>query len=758
MATAKVWVIPLSEASRVNELLIGSKAGKLGRLAALGHRVPAGFCITVNAYEHFVEQARLTEVIRMELGRKPLKDMRWEEIWDAALRIRSAFSSAPIPQTVADPIREALESLGTSVPLVVRSSAPGEDSAERSFAGLHESLLSITDAESVLEAVRLVWSSLWSDAAILYRKELGLDPARSRMAVVVQQMVTEDRSGVAFGSDPRDQSLDREIIESVPGPCSNLVDGVVDPDRWILRRSSGQVIEYRPGVRDSADRESPLLEDGDLRALHTVLGRIERDFGWSPDVEWTGKANRLTLLQARPITTGQIQKDDNREWYLSLRPKSQKLNELRQRVAEELIPQLECEGERLAAENLESLDDTKLADAVAQRQAVVEQWRKIYRDDFIPFAHGVRQFAIYYNDAVHPKDPYEFVGLLQGEEMLATRRNRILEELAAELVASPSVRQKLADAISRDDSVDFAALKNHLVATGAAEFAEKFENFENQFMDLAYQGERLIDRPELIVSVLLEMSSDPGSGSDQRNPAPWPKTKSELERQLLNAVGESRRQEALEVLEVARLSWRLRDDDNLLLGRVESQFLRALRAAAERLQRSGRLDHNQAGEKDASDLAGALRDPSGGAVLLEGPSPERANSEAPTGETPRQLIGQPAAAGVATGLVRKIRGPDDLARFHAREILVCDAIQPSMTHLVPLASAIVERRGGMLIHGAIIARELGIPCVNGIPRATENLQDGDLVTVDGYLGIVTVGAAEFELEQALHAATEEMRD
>ena len=758
MATSKAWVIPLSEAPRVDELLIGSKAGKLGRLAARGHRVPEGFCITVNAYEHFVAQAHLTDVIRMELGRKPLNEMRWEEIWDAALRIRSAFSSAPIPQEVADPIRAALESLGTRHPLVVRSSAPGEDSAERSFAGLHESFLNITGAESALDAVRLVWSSLWSDAAILYRKELGLDPARSRMAVVVQQMVIEDCSGVAFGRDPRDQSLDREIIESVPGPCSNLVDGIVDPDRWILRRSSGAVVEYRRGARDGSDHDPPLLEDRDLSALHTVLGRIERDFGWHPDVEWTGRANRLTLLQARPITTGQTPKDDKREWYLSLRPKSPKLNELRERVAEELIPRLEREGERLAAENLESLDDMKLADAVEQRRDVVEQWRKIYWDEFIPFAHGVRQLAIYYNDAVHPKDPYEFVGLLQGEQMLATRRNRALEELAAELAASPSVRQNLAEAISEERSVDFAGLKDRLVAAAAGEFAEKLEAFENQFMDLAYQGERLIDRPELIVSVLLEMSSDPGSGSDPRHPSPRPQTKSELERCLLTAVGESRRQETLEVLEVGRLSWRLRDDDNLLMGRVESQFLRALRSAAERLRRAGRLLQGQPGEKDASALAGVLRDASGRVLQLEGPGLERAESEGPTGDTPRQLIGQPAAAGVATGLVRKIRGPEDLARFHAREILVCDAIQPSITHLVPLASAIVERRGGMLIHGSIIARELGIPCVNGIPRATEILQDGDLVTVDGYLGIVTVGAAEFELEQALQAAANQQQD
>jgi pyruvate,water dikinase len=62
-----------------------------------------------------------------------------------------------------------------------------------------------------------------------------------------------------------------------------------------------------------------------------------------------------------------------------------------------------------------------------------------------------------------------------------------------------------------------------------------------------------------------------------------------------------------------------------------------------------------------------------------------------------------------------------------------------MTFVVPLVGAIVERRGGMLIHGAIIAREYGLPCVTGIAGATTLITTGDPLTVDGYLGIVTVG-------------------
>jgi pyruvate,water dikinase len=105
----------------------------------------------------------------------------------------------------------------------------------------------------------------------------------------------------------------------------------------------------------------------------------------------------------------------------------------------------------------------------------------------------------------------------------------------------------------------------------------------------------------------------------------------------------------------------------------------------------------------------------------------------------RQVVGQPAGAGLATGKARVILSSKDLFEFRNREILVCDAIDPNMTFVVPLAAGIVERRGGMLIHGAIIAREYGIPCVTGVPAATEVIRTGDTVTVDGFLGIVIIG-------------------
>ena len=170
------WVIPLAEAALCDDQRIGGKAAQLARLHRAGFRIAPGFCVTVAAYEQFLRDTQLQRVIQMELGRKPFEELRWEELWDAALRIRNRFSAAELPLAVAQSICRAVRTLGSGTPLAVRSSAPGEDSAQRSFAGLHESFLFVVGEEAVLESVRLVWASLWSDAALLYRQELALDP------------------------------------------------------------------------------------------------------------------------------------------------------------------------------------------------------------------------------------------------------------------------------------------------------------------------------------------------------------------------------------------------------------------------------------------------------------------------------------------------------------------------------------------------------------------------------------------------------
>jgi pyruvate,water dikinase len=103
---------------------------------------------------------------------------------------------------------------------------------------------------------------------------------------------------------------------------------------------------------------------------------------------------------------------------------------------------------------------------------------------------------------------------------------------------------------------------------------------------------------------------------------------------------------------------------------------------------------------------------------------------------------------MAFGKARVVLDASDLFNFKSGEILVCDAVDPNMTFVVPLAAGIVERRGGMLIHGAIIAREYGIPCVTGVADATKLIRTGDRITVDGFLGIVIIGEPSIKNAQA----------
>jgi pyruvate,water dikinase len=201
----------------------------------------------------------------------------------------------------------------------------------------------------------------------------------------------------------------------------------------------------------------------------------------------------------------------------------------------------------------------------------------------------------------------------------------------------------------------------------------------------------------------------------------------ELEDRFLDRFQGRERERAQRILALARDSYRLRDDDNLYLGRIEA---RVRAAEAERRRRGGVADETRASPETGEEVAltAARLRPRSAACAVRPETPL----------SPRQLLGQPAGPGVARGRARVVRSRDDLFDFEEDEILVCDAVDPNMTFVVPLARAVVERRGGMLIHGAIIAREYGLPCVTGIADANEVIDTGDEITVDGFLGVVTV--------------------
>ena len=746
-------VISLSDSAGCQGEKVGGKGEKLARLMASGFNVPAGFCLTVDAYRLFVREADIEAEIRVELGRKPLADMRWEEIWDTALRIRSAFLRSAIPDSISEALLHHLKRLNSQAPLAVRSSSGAEDSAGASFAGLHESIVDVSGFDQLTDAIRIVWASLWSDAALLYRKEMNLDPARSAMAAVIQEFRPGGPSGVAFTRDPRDTDLDQSIVEAVPGANSELVDGLLEPDRWIISRSSRQVIRFDQGARPDSKGKGPLVSADDLTHLYDRILAVESSFGWAADIEWTGRGPDLTILQARPITSGTAQsEDDRRQWYLSLRPKLNELKMLAARVSQDLLPRLEREAEEMAGRSADKADDRELAKIIKERLNAVKNWRRTYYDEFIPLAHGVRQLGIYYNNEVKPANPYEFMTLLGGQDLIAFRRNQLIDHLARTVRQDQDLKSALTDLLTQPDSTLPDNWRPTLEQVGnpgsMQEFLKSLDHLMTGFSQVSFEGETLAGHPEIYLSTVLQLSEKPPLAEQTTTRETDPVTTRDIENRLMNAVGSDRHEEARQVIELGRLSWKLRDDDNILIGRLESLLLEALNNAGQRLIARGCLDqYERLSDGAALILADALLYPPEEPLNLTDPDAAHPSPQKTDQLRPRQLVGQPAGPGFATGPARRVTGLDDLRQFRRGEVLICDAIQPTMTHVVPLAAAIVERRGGMLIHGAIIARELGIPCVNGVADAADLIATGEKVAVDGYLGIVTVGEPELDLEK-----------
>ncbi|MBM4089233.1 MAG: hypothetical protein FJ276_07360 [Planctomycetes bacterium] len=123
------------------------------------------------------------------------------------------------------------------------------------IAGLHESVVGPKGDSAVLDAVRTVWSSLWSDAALLYRRELALDPQRSRMAVLVQEVILADCSGVAFGRDPRNRQADCVLVE-VERRGGMLIHGAI-----IAREMGIPCVNGIARAIELIDRETTVLGD-----------------------------------------------------------------------------------------------------------------------------------------------------------------------------------------------------------------------------------------------------------------------------------------------------------------------------------------------------------------------------------------------------------------------------------------------------------------------------------------------------------------
>jgi len=276
--------------------IAGGKGASLSRMAAAGLPVPPGFVVAAGAFHDFLESCGGGALIASLTKDLDVEDA--QAVAHAAARIRQLIVSTPLPPSLAEAILAAHERLAHGGLVAVRSSAVSEDGLTASFAGQQESYLNVRGGDAVLDRVRECWASFFSPRALFYRAQKAV-LADTRMAVVVQEMVQADKSGVMFTVDPIRNRREYMVIEGAPGLGDAIVSGEITPDHYVVSREEGVTVE----VFIPDDECGRVLSEHELDGLRRLGLRLEAFFGSPQDVEWCIRGGELLLLQSRPITT-----------------------------------------------------------------------------------------------------------------------------------------------------------------------------------------------------------------------------------------------------------------------------------------------------------------------------------------------------------------------------------------------------------------------------------------------------------------------
>ena len=296
---------------------VGGKGASLGELTEAGLPVPPGFVVTAGTYRAFIEEAGIDEELFTAMDVDPEDAAALKAASETA---HDLIMGTPLPEAVREEIVEAYREIGSGEAFVaVRSSATAEDLPDASFAGQQETFLNVQE-EALIERVKECWASLFSQRAIYYRERQDFPHDVVDIAVVVQQMVDAEKSGVMFTSHPS-TGEDRIIIEAAWGLGEAVVSGTVSPDNYVYDRQDAAVDEVTIAdkkvqmIKDEATgetvevevekarRNARVLSDDEIGELVELGERVEDHYGTPQDVEWAIVDGEVFMLQSRPITT-----------------------------------------------------------------------------------------------------------------------------------------------------------------------------------------------------------------------------------------------------------------------------------------------------------------------------------------------------------------------------------------------------------------------------------------------------------------------
>ncbi|QKQ74180.1 glycerol-3-phosphate acyltransferase [Nostoc sp. TCL240-02] len=692
-------------------------------------------------------------------------------------------------------------------PLVVRSSAIGEDSEQASAAGQYETVLNVTSPEALQQAIAQVQASYNHPSAVQYRRDRGSND--TAMAVLIQQQVQSVYSGVAFSRDPITQQGDAIIIEALPGSPTQIVSGKVTPE------------QYRAFVVETEKSSSVQLEGTGripsalIKQVAYLAHRLEKRYHGTPqDIEWSYDGQTLWVLQSRPITTllpiwtrkiaaevipGVIHPltwSINRpltcgvwgEFFtlvLGERALGLDFNEtatlhysrayfnasllgnifLRMGLPPESLEFL-TRGAKLSKPSLQSTwENLPGLGRLLKRELNLEKdFKQDYHQRFIP---GLSQLA---QENVENLEPAKL--LIRIDFILELLRHGTYYSILAPLSAA------LRQAIFRvkdgqiDNSVtpEVAALRSlSAIATDAKQVLLEFEP-QQVFEQLKQtpEGEKILQEFDELLQdygYLSEVGTDISVPTWRENPQMIKQMFVQLmqgnepqagAKDAINSIFAGKRKRSF-VQRRVDIKGRVTEVYSRLLAELRWSFvaLEKIWLKSGLLQNAGDIfflnfdevrrlvvgdDSRLIEELDKlveSRRSQFVQDSEFIQIplLVYGNTPPHPLAPSPL-YSDQILQGIGASHGQAEGRIKVLRNLQDVPEIDRDTILVVPYTDSGWAPLLLRAGGLIAEVGGRLSHGAIVAREYGIPAVMDVRGATWLLQDGQRVRIDGSRGIV----------------------
>jgi len=310
-------VVPFEELGKDDVAVAGGKGANLGELCRAGFHVPPGFVISAPAYLQAMDDGGVrSELVDTE---RSLDVDDAHALAEGASQLQALVRKAALPSALRAELLDAYHRLGSNLSVAVRSSATAEDTAAVSFAGMNQTFTNVRGDDDLCDRVVECWASLFGPRVLSYRRTSNItdEPA---IAVVVQEMVDSERSGVMFTVDPA--TLDRSVIviEGAFGLGEVVVGGQVEPDTYRVAKEGPRVTDVRTGVQSFCIRRNAnggdqrveltpdeggrrVLRDDEVLELARIGLRVESHYGKPQDIEWAISHDAVFLVQSRPITT-----------------------------------------------------------------------------------------------------------------------------------------------------------------------------------------------------------------------------------------------------------------------------------------------------------------------------------------------------------------------------------------------------------------------------------------------------------------------